>query len=152
MHRTQCGDLFSTQEEADARILLHAAHMTPRIVICSPDTDVAILATYLSPKLGEISEMYFYTGVGDKRRFIDIHGLACALGEILCELLLPFHVLTGCDSTSCIGKLGKIKPWRILKADPGKFAALSDLGTSLSISDLALQTAEKTGLCCIYRP
>ena len=102
-----CGDLFSTQEEADARILLHAAHashMTPRIVICSPDTDVAILATYFSPKLGEISEMYFYTGVGDKRRFIDIHGLACALGETLCELLLPFHVFAGCDSTSCIGK------------------------------------------------
>ena len=40
-------------------------------------------------------------------------------------------------------------PWRILKADPGKFAALSDLGTSLSISDPALQTAEKL-VCAAY--
>ena len=40
-------NLHSDHEEADARLLLHAKHAAnthPRIVIQSPDTDVAVLS------------------------------------------------------------------------------------------------------------
>lgn len=40
-------ELFTTQEEADTRLLLHCAHATDysrHIIIRSPDTDVFVLA------------------------------------------------------------------------------------------------------------
>lgn len=88
--------------------------------------------------------MYFYTGVGDKRRFVSIHGLASVLGETLSGLILPFHALTGCDSTSSVGKLGKVKPWKLLTSNQLKFQGLSELGTSGDVSEFALQPAEHT--------
>ena len=136
-------DMFTDQEEADTRMLLHAMEQFPRIIIDSPDTDVAVLCIYFFERLSKVSELYFHTGTSDKQRFIQIHDIARALGSTLSMLLLPFHALTGCDSTSSICKLGKIKPWKILRDQPEEFESLSSLGSSPSVYCNTLNCVEK---------
>lgn len=141
-----CPVLFSNQEEADTRMLLHAFHAVkdcPRIIVDSPDTDVAVLCTYFWNHLNGISEMFFYTGSTDKRRFVPIHDIARKLGPCLSDLLLPFHALTGCDSTSSVGRLGKVKPWKLLKGNSSRFQHLSALGTAVDVDSSSLRCAEQ---------
>lgn len=63
-------ELHSDHEEADTRMLLHAAHAHGKgfktIVINSPDTDVAIITLYHAPKLHN-SHLGFATGVRNKQ-------------------------------------------------------------------------------------
>jgi hypothetical protein len=86
-------------EEADTRMLLHAKdcsyHYT-RVVVQSPDTDVAFLCIYAYQYL-MCEQFWFRTGVKDKLRYIPVHTLTQKLGHDLCNLLPAFHVLTGCD-------------------------------------------------------
>ena len=138
--------LYTDQEEADTRMLLHAFHAMsdcPKITIDSPDTDVAILCVYYFESLNNVSELYFYTGTADKRRFIPIHDISRAMGPTLSRLILPFHALTGCDSTSAVCKLGKVKPWRLLQDNPTAFQDLSLLGTSVDVASRSLLCAER---------
>lgn len=55
---SDCSDIYSSREEADTRIILHALHADKmfglkgtkgRIIIKSPDTGVLILAVHFSP-------------------------------------------------------------------------------------------------------
>ena len=71
-------ELTCTHEEADTRLLLHAAHAAQlgyrEVVIRSPDTDVAVLAMSYS---GEIhARIFFRTGVKNRARFVDLNLLA----------------------------------------------------------------------------
>lgn len=113
--RGHCEDL-SAHEEADSRLLLHAAHASKdhkRLVIQSPDTDVVVLCTAHFSEIGS-QELWFRTGVKDKLRYIPIHKLAVDLGPTICDALLPFHALTGCDSTSSFAGTGKKRPFKML--------------------------------------
>ncbi len=108
--------LFSDHEEADTRILLHAQHAAvthKRIVVQSPDMDVAVLCTTHFERVN-CKELWFHTGVKDKVRFVAIHTIAANLGPELCPALLAFHALTGCDSTSALYRMGKKKAWNVL--------------------------------------
>jgi hypothetical protein len=64
--------LFSTQEEADTRIILHALFANKkisyknsqgRIVIKSSDTDVFLLCLHYFPQMSNIEELWFQTGL-----------------------------------------------------------------------------------------
>ena len=104
--------LQSDHEEADTRMILHAHNASQdhdRVVIQSPDTDVAVLATHFFSSLS-CKQLWFRTGVKDKLRFIPIHSLVESLGSDTCASLPCFHALTGCDSTSGIYGIGKKKP------------------------------------------
>lgn len=64
--------LLSDHEEADTRLLLHAKHVSqtyPRIVMQSPDTDVAVLCIAHFEEL-QCLELWFQTVVKDRLRFI----------------------------------------------------------------------------------
>ena len=141
----ECHDLFSDQEEADTRMLLHASHAAEncqRIVIDSPDTDVIVLCVYFYRHIQGIQEFYFYTGTGEKRRFVPVHAICLALGPMLSGLMLPFHAITGCDSTSAVGKLGKVRPWQLLRENVTKYKQLSSFGTTLEVSSVTMACAE----------
>lgn len=89
--------LRSDHEEADTRILLHVKHASQthkRIVVQSPDTDVAVLCVAHFEDL-QCQELWFRTGVKDRLRFIPIHLLQSSLGQPLCKALPAFHALTG---------------------------------------------------------
>lgn len=143
--------LESDHEEADTRIILHAqdcAYDHPRIVVQSPDTDVAILSIYAYESL-MCDELWFRTGTKDKLRFIPIHTLSQKLGSELCKLLPSFHALTGCDTTSALIHIGKKKAWKALKTNHLKYAALKTLGEETPPSSDAINTSERF-LCSLY--
>ena len=139
-------DLYTAQEETDTRMLLHACRAMdscPKITIDSPDTDVVVLCVYYFECLNKVSELYFYTGTTDKRRFIPIHDISRALGSTLSSLILPFHALTGCDSTNAVCKLCKIRPCKLVRDKPTTLENLSLLGTSVDVSSSCMSCAEK---------
>ena len=81
----QCGDmftLFSDHEEADTRMILHAQHASldnGRIIIHSPDTDVAVLCIAHYNTLNS-TELWFKTGLKENVRYVPIHTLTQHLG------------------------------------------------------------------------
>ena len=120
--------LSSDHEEADNRIMLHeedCSPLHPRLVIQSADTDLAVLAVHVVTSL-PCDELWMKTGVRDKLRHIPIHTVADKLGPELCRLLPAFHLLTGCDTTSGLYKLGK-KAFKSLRENAPKYDALGSL-------------------------
>ena len=71
--------LYSNHEEADTRIILHAAYAvrdspTSVIVIQSPDTDVLVLCVSHITGIG-CNELWLRTGVSDCQRYIPVHSI-----------------------------------------------------------------------------
>lgn len=113
---TKVDSLTSDHEEADTRLLLHARHacdeLYDKIIICSPDTDVAIITLSLMEKMSS-AKLYFLTGTKDKHRMIDLQVIANALGPNLSAALIGLHSFTGCDSTSAFYGKGKEKALKL---------------------------------------
>lgn len=127
-------ELRSDHEEADTRMILHASHVSStnkRIVIQSPDTDVAVLATYAFERI-HCNELWFKTVVKDKVRFIPIHLVSGKLGINICTTLLGFPALTDCDSTSGLFNVSKKKEWKAFLKDEIAHDHIGNLGTSIS--------------------
>jgi len=95
--------LTCDHEEADTRLLLQAKHawseIHNKIIIQSPDTDVAIIILSIMAKLPS-AKMYFLTGTKDRQIMLDIQAIGSALGPSLTDALIGLHTFTGCDSTS----------------------------------------------------
>ncbi|KAJ8033984.1 hypothetical protein HOLleu_24387 [Holothuria leucospilota] len=76
--------LASTHEEADTRLLLHTVHASGtfgRIVIWSPDTDIAVLCVHFCSNI--CSDVWFRSAVKDKARYIPVNQIAVRLGHKL---------------------------------------------------------------------
>lgn len=143
--------LLSDHEEADTRILLHvnlASSTHQRIVIHSPDTDVAILSIAHYKELG-CKELWFRTGVKDRTRFIPIHSLSSKLGDSICTALPAFHAMTGCDTTSAISGVGKQKAWKVLHNSPLHQRNLAQLGREPVPNKETLDACEAF-ICSLY--
>ena len=116
-------ELECTHEEADTRMLFHAAHASSlgsrTIVIRSPDTDVAILAVVLCRQFAQGSRMFFRTGTKHRVRYIDVFALRRKLGEQVRDALLGLRSLTGCDSTIAFKNCGKKPGLELLISNPG---------------------------------
>jgi hypothetical protein len=143
--------LISDHEEADTRMMLHAqdsAFQHQRLVIQTPDTDVVVLAIYVSALL-QSEQLWVRMGVRDKLRFIPIHRIVEKLGPDLCSLLPAFHALTGCDTTSGPYLIGKKRSWTMLQENQNKYAALMELGDTSPIQREVLTASEKY-LCSLY--
>ena len=144
-------NLRSDHEEADTRLLLHAKHAAtthPRIVIHSPDTDVAVLSVAHFEDLC-CQELWFKTGIKDRQSYIPVHTIQSSLDPPLCKCLLPFHALTGCTSTSAFSGIGKKKAWKVMLRNEQIQRDLSSLGGSPAIQDRVHKVAESF-VCSIY--
>lgn len=144
-------ELKSDHEEADTRMILHASHASSskaRIVIHSPDTDVAILSIHFVHNM-QCEELWFKTGVKDKVRFLPVHTIASKLGVSACSSLPGFHALTGCDSTSGLFQVGKKKAWKALLKDETTQDLVGNLGTIIPPSDGTIQSCERF-ICSMY--
>jgi hypothetical protein len=82
--------LYSTQEEADTRMIFQALHADKKlkelgkqgmIIIKTPGTDVIVLCIYLDKQMTNTSELWVQMGnvssVKDGRRFLLMHELQC---------------------------------------------------------------------------
>ena len=113
---TAVNELFSSQEEADTQIILHALHASERvpaemkIVIRSPDTDVFILLIAYTSGMNQ--QVLFETGTGNKKRLLNIPAIASAVGEDIAKALPGLHSFTGSDCTSAFVRKWKVTPFK----------------------------------------
>ena len=106
--------LFSSQEEADTRMLLHAIDLSSthdRLVVRSDDTDVLVLLLYYCSKNMLSKFVYMLAGHNtptiNRQRYIPIHTMTTEHGMEFCLSLPAAHALTGCDTTSSFYQTGK---------------------------------------------
>ena len=124
--------LNCNHEEADTRLILHASHasMTGHnaVCICSPDTDVAVIATAHSFDIP--ATIVFLTGTKNRRRFINLTQVGRSLGRELCLALPGYHAFTGCDTTSAFAGKGKVAPLELLNKNESFCTAMQLIGKS----------------------
>jgi hypothetical protein len=117
---TEPEDMQGIHEEADTLIAYHVNKIpSGTVVVRSSDTDVVVILTSLAARKPDLAIFMDY-GQSDSRRFIDVSSIACSLQEKnagICESLIGFHSLTGCDFTSSFYRKGKKKPFEILTSD-----------------------------------
>jgi hypothetical protein len=135
-------------EEADNRLMLHAAHAAhaghSKIIIRTVDTDVVVLAVALARTLGKDNEMWVSFGTGKSFRFLAAHEIAQALGPEKAHALPMFHALTGCDTVSCFAGHGKRTAWAVWTALPELTQALVTLSSAPNhVDEDAMQTIER---------
>ena len=145
--------LFSEQEEADTRIVLHCqyagleAGSDVSIVVRSPDTDVLVILTFYSSTIRQ--KVLFDTGTGNNRRIIDISSISVALGPAVSCALPSLHAFTGCDFTSAFVRRGKIKPLHTMEQSPIFTSLFAHLGNSTTVDDDAISQLESF-VCAMY--
>jgi hypothetical protein len=146
--------LASEQEEADTKLLLHAVDATvcgaTKIHICSPDTDVLVLALRRYPQLCQNS--YFVTGAGRKHRSIPLKSIYEALGPSKAAALPGFHAFTGADITGSFAGKGKITCWKAFHtANEDILSAFADIGCTQRPSTDTFEALEMF-VCQLYLP
>ena len=105
-------ELRSCQEEANTRLLLHAAHAANEgydaMVISSEDTDVFVLllAFYENINAG----LFQKCGTRTHTKLVDIGKVSASVGKEVCLALPGLHSFTGCDTVSCLKRKGKSRP------------------------------------------
>ena len=100
-------ELKTIQEEADTRMLLHAAHAskTWTNIVMSPDTDVFVLALSFCSHIN--ANLYFNTAKGRESQITDLSKLHSHLGQEKCDALVGLHPFSGCDSQATLFKSGR---------------------------------------------
>ena len=110
--------LSSTQEEADTRIILHAISSQQKcIVVSSRDTDVLVLLASHFDRIN-CTELWMKAGTNKKPKYIPVHDIVSSLPQDILKSLIPFHTLTGCDTTSFIAQHSKMTAWNTLISHP----------------------------------
>ena len=146
--------LNSDQEEADTKLILHAADATAcgatSIDICSPDTDVFILAIHRYPDLCKNTN--FVTGIGKNHRTIQLSQVYDALGHSKAAALPGLHALSGSDNTGSFAGKAKQSFWKAFEsAGPNIVTALGCLGTNTGLSAGNCAAIEEF-ICKVYVP
>ena len=134
--RTDAADLSPCMhEEADTRLLLHAADTARRgytkVMVRTVDTEVVVIAVakfqYLS-----LSELWIEFGVGKHLKYLPAHDISCSIGEEKSQAFLAFHAFKGCDQTSSFAHYGKktaLEAWGAFNEVTAAFQALSNAPT-----------------------
>lgn len=144
-------DLKSEQEEADTRVLLHAAHAAASgykaVVVASEDTDVFVLCVAFK---GFIPCSLFVKSSKQTRAvYIDISKVVLALGSQVCRALPGLHAFTGCDTVSAFFGKGKVAALKIVRRSKSFQNLFQDIGMSWELSD-DLLTELQEFTCMMY--
>ncbi|CAB4014755.1 Hypothetical predicted protein [Paramuricea clavata] len=133
-------------EEADTRLMLHAAHAAKcghqTIVIKSPDTDVCILGLYSKISLPETS-LFLYTGSGEHSRILSLDVISSSIPPELSSALPGLHAFTGCDYTSSFFGKGKAKALKLARSNEHFLQAFSEFGSTEEADHKAVTTLDK---------
>jgi hypothetical protein len=151
----QVHELYSSQEEADTRIMLHLKHAAEEysnktIIVRSPDTDVLVLLLTYVQQLDAIQVM-FDTGVGNKRRLIRVNDIIQNCGAEQSKALLGLHAFTGCDTTSAFVRQGKIKPMKLLEQSENFLPVFCRMGAEVDMKETDVNLLEQF-VCKLYHP
>ena len=147
-------ELESNHEEGDTKIVLHLLNIASSrsedatITVRSPDTDVFVILLKYSSDVKQ--RILFDTGVGDKRRLIDVKKVAEIVGKDICSVLPSLHAFTGCDTTSAFVRKGKLAPLKTLQRNPKFVSTFAQLGVTVQIPPHVLLDLEEF-VCILYR-
>lgn len=129
-------ELYSSQEEADIRLLLHAAHASRNnfngIIITSDDTDILLLCIAHQSSIGVT--LYQKSNTKSRVTYTAIQSLSTALGEDVCKALPNLHAFTGCDTFSALAGKGKMSALKLLKKSEISQKTFQELGVDLHVS------------------
>ena len=151
-------ELRSTQEEADACILLHAHHARSNgienIVIHTPDTDAFIVMTFF---LNSIRSLYMKTGTKGKVRIIDLEAVKEACKNLLqnndvdqvFNAVPGLRAFTGCDTVSTFTGKGKVKALKLVKKNNDFLRLFLVIGNEWTFPD-KLYSQAKCFICHFY--
>ena len=108
-------------EEADTRLLLHAADAVKaghrKLCVHTVDTDVVVIAIAMFNQINA-DELWLAFGTGLNFRYIPIHEVVNGMDPRNCAVLPVFHAFTGCDTVSSFGGRGKKTAWKIWQVFP----------------------------------
>ena len=117
---TEIHELYSNQEETDARIIMYLHYAAKQgfksAVVRSPDSDIFFIMLYYAHDMN--LTVYHDMGFGKHRKVIEVSAVACSLGKEYCDDLLGFYVFTGEDCTSAFKGKGKVGPLKKLQKNP----------------------------------
>ena len=143
-------ELNSTQEEADGRLLLHAAHAAKEgytsILLCSEDTIVFILGLAFQNSIN--ASLYQKCGTKICTKVIDIRKIAEHIGTQVCKALIGLHSYTGCDTVSAFAGKGKISALKTMITSES-YELFSELGCEWEISKNLMKKLEAF-TCSMY--
>ena len=107
--RVQCNNetididpLRAMQEEADTRIMLHIMHTSSKFVcVMARDTDILIIMLGHNKSIHG-KDVWMKSGTMKKPKDMSLKKIITqnTLSNESLELLIPFHAITGCDTTS----------------------------------------------------
>ena len=130
-----------SHEEADTRLILHAAHVRKsemkKVMIQTVDTDVVVLAISFFSECS-LDELWVEFGSGKFHKYIPIHVVHKAFTKEQAQALIGFHAFTGCDQVSAFSGRGKKSAWNILKSLPSVtpvFQTLSSTRTCAQVEE-----------------
>ena len=142
---TDLSQLKATHEEADTRMVLHAVHSQHNtVVVSSKDTDVLVLLLSHFQHI-HCEHLWMLTGTAKKPRYIQIGAVFNNLPTDSATNLLPFHALTGCDTTSYFANHTKKSAWKTFIEHHG---LLSNLGIG-TLTETTTRSVEKF-VCRMY--
>ena len=154
----EVNSLYTSQEEADTRMILHLKHVSEEIsgnktiIVRSPDTDVFILLlSYVQELKIDEQKVLFDTGVGNKRRMINVHDVIKRHGNEFTKALLGLHAFTGCDTTSAFVRQGKLKPMKLLETNSDFIPVFSRIGNDVEVQEEDMGLLEEF-VCRMYHP
>jgi len=108
-------ELYSTQEEADTRLLLHVIHASQNHSRASRYRCHDITHLLLQPRItvrGVHACGAFRENVTNER-YVPIHTIAEKLTEDMCSIIPAVHALSGCDTNNSVHRIGK---WTVYNA------------------------------------
>ena len=110
---TDLTQLRATHEEADTRLMLHAVHSQfNTVVVSSRDTDVLVILVANFPRV-QCERLWMLSGTAKKRKYTPIDAVFQNLPRDSATNLLPFHALTGCDTTSYFANHTNRSSWKV---------------------------------------
>lgn len=134
-------------EEADTRMIYHMAQGESNAAVVVKDADVLILLLYA--KSQNLKDMYWYKKI-NAINYINIDTLYQNFGCKKCSLLPKFHVITGCDTTSCRRRRRKLWTfWKLMK-NHNYWQLLNNLGKSYQTSQSTVEDVTRFIQMVIY--
>ena len=104
-------DLSCNHIEADTRLIMAASKSKHPVVIRASDTNILALMCYADQQISSESDWLMKI---DSERYVNVTSIKLCFGEIMCSVLLVYHCITECDTTSHPANICKISPFQKL--------------------------------------
>ena len=133
-------------EEADTRLLLHAADTVMKghrkLCVRTVDTDVVVIAIAMFNEINP-DELWLAFGVGSNFRYIPVHEVVSGMDPRNCAILPVLHAFTGCDTVSSFSGRGKKSAWKIWQVFPDITEAFEHLLLMEEINDSMMSVLDR---------